>query len=632
MAERKEIRVPDLGDFSDVDVIEVLVSAGDTVEVEDGLIVLETDKASMDVPSTAAGKVVEVSVASGDTVNEGDLIAVIETSGDGEEDSAADEEKDAGDAEVSSGDTPADAGDKQAGNGGDEDRSGKDDSGGDDSGDESGGGSGGKSGGKSGGDTVAEPGRRKVEVPDLGDFDEVDVIEVHVAEGDEVAEEDPLLTLETDKASMEVPSPAAGRVAEVVVSAGDKVSSGDEILTLLTERGGSDGGGDGDGGNGGNGDDTAEADEADEAEQEAAAKRQTGRDRESGEAGTERRQTQSAAPSGEQAGSGRRERADSADERRDMPSGFPAIDEAGFSRAHASPSVRRLARELGVDLVRVDGTGRKGRILAEDVKSWVKKTLQGGGEAATGAALPSVPEVDFARYGDVVTQPLGRIRKISARRLQASWLNLPHVTQHDLADITEMEERRQELKGTAAERGIKLTPLAFIIKACVQALKEFPRFNSSLHPDGEHLVLKHYFHIGFAADTPNGLVVPVIRDAERKDVYELAGDLAELSAAAREGKLSAEQMQGGTFTVSSLGGIGGTAFTPIINAPEVAILGVSRSSMQPVWNGREFKPRLMLPLSLSYDHRVIDGADAARFTTWLSGALGDVGGLLEAIP
>ena len=334
----------------------------------------------------------------------------------------------------------------------------------------------------------------------------------------------------------------------------------------------------------------------------------------------------------EQAGSGRRERADSADERRDVPSGFPAIDEAGFSRAHASPSVRKLARELGVDLVRVDGTGRKGRILAEDVKSWVKKTLQGGGEAAAGGALPSVPEVDFAKYGDVATQPLGRIRKISARRLQASWLNLPHVTQHDLADITEMEERRQELKGTAAERGIKLTPLAFIIKACVQALKEFPRFNSSLHPDGEHLVFKHYFHIGFAADTPNGLVVPVIRDADRKDVYELAGDLAELSAAAREGKLSAEQMQGGTFTVSSLGGIGGTAFTPIINAPEVAILGVSRSSMQPVWNGREFKPRLMLPLSLSYDHRVIDGADAARFTTWLSGALGDVGGLLEAIP
>jgi len=606
MAERKEIRVPDLGDFSDVDVIEVLVSAGDTVEVEDGLIVLETDKASMDVPSTAAGKVVEVSVSSGDTVNEGDLIAVVETSGNGEEQSAGDEEASAGDDEASTGDDEASAGDGDT-----------------DSRDEEGGASErrGKSGGKSADDTVAEPGRRKVEVPDLGDFDEVDVIEVHVAEGDGVAAEDPLLTLETDKASMDVPSPAAGRVAEVVVSVGDKVSSGDEILTLLTGAGAGEGGGDG-----------GETAEADEAGEEAGAKATAG-DRESGgEAGTQRRETESAASSREQAGSGPRERADSADERRDMTSGVTAIDEAGFSRAHASPSVRKLARELGVDLVRVDGTGRKGRILAEDVKSWVKKTLQGGGEAAAGTALPSVPEVDFAKYGDVVTQPLGRIRKISARRLQASWLNLPHVTQHDLADITEMEERRQELKGPAAERGIKLTPLAFIIKACVQALQEFPGFNSSLHPDGEHLVLKHYFHIGFAADTPNGLVVPVIRDADRKDVYELAGDLAELSAAAREGKLSAEQMQGGTFTVSSLGGIGGTAFTPIINAPEVAILGVSRSSMQPVWNGREFKPRLMLPLSLSYDHRVIDGADAARFTTWLSGALGDVGGLLEAIP
>ncbi|HKL64126.1 MAG TPA: 2-oxo acid dehydrogenase subunit E2, partial [Woeseiaceae bacterium] len=402
---------------------------------------------------------------------------------------------------------------------------------------------------------------------------------------------------------------------------GDKVSSGDEILTLLTGEGGGSGG------------DTAEADQADKAAAQAAEERTADGGRKSdGEAEAPRRRTESAASSRQQAGSGRRERAADAEERRDVPSGFPAIDEPGFSRAHASPSVRRLARELGVDLARVDGSGRKGRVLADDVKSWVKKTLQGGGEAGARTALPSVPEVDFAKYGDVVTQPLGRIRKISARRLQAAWVNLPHVTQHDLADITELEERRQELKGPAAERGIKLTPLAFIIQACVQALKEFPRFNSSLHPDGEHLVLKHYFHVGFAADTPNGLVVPVIRDADRKDVYELAGELAELSAAAREGKLSAEQMQGGSFTVSSLGGIGGTAFTPVINAPEVAILGVSRSSMQPVWNGREFQPRLMLPLSLSYDHRVIDGADAARFTTWLSGALGDVGGLLEAVP
>ncbi len=609
MAERKEIRVPDLGDFSDVDVIEVLVSAGDTVEVEDGLIVLETDKASMDVPSTAAGKVVEVSVSSGDTVNEGDLIAVVEVQDGGSGDESADETA-AGSADESAGEAAEDGGAEQDGenreSGGADESSRREPA---------------SAGDGSGGDTVAEPRRRRVEVPDLGDFDEVDVIEVHVAEGDEVAEEDPLLTLETDKASMDVPAPAAGRVAEVVVSLGDKVSSGDEILTLLTGEGGGSGG------------DTAEADQADKAAAQAAEERTADGGRKSdGEAEAPRRRTESAASSRQQAGSGRRERAADAEERRDVPSGFPAIDEPGFSRAHASPSVRRLARELGVDLARVDGSGRKGRVLADDVKSWVKKTLQGGGEAGARTALPSVPEVDFAKYGDVVTQPLGRIRKISARRLQAAWVNLPHVTQHDLADITELEERRQELKGPAAERGIKLTPLAFIIQACVQALKEFPRFNSSLHPDGEHLVLKHYFHVGFAADTPNGLVVPVIRDADRKDVYELAGELAELSAAAREGKLSAEQMQGGSFTVSSLGGIGGTAFTPVINAPEVAILGVSRSSMQPVWNGREFQPRLMLPLSLSYDHRVIDGADAARFTTWLSGALGDVGGLLEAVP
>jgi pyruvate dehydrogenase E2 component (dihydrolipoamide acetyltransferase) len=612
MAERKEIRVPDLGDFSDVDVIEVLVSPGDTVEVEDGLIVLETDKASMDVPSTAAGKVVEIGVSAGDTVNEGDLVAVVEAQGDG----AADEAQDQGAAGEGAGE-PADAGaEESAEESGEE--SGEESA--EDSAEESAEESGKDGGGQQAdGDTVAEPRRRRVDVPDLGDFDEVDVIEVHVAEGDEVAAEDPLLTLETDKASMDVPSPAAGRVAEIAIGVGDKVSSGDEILTLLT---GGDGGAGAEGGREGGGEHEP-SDESKEASAESGG-RASGGER----AGAEERE----GPEAGTGGTGRRERASDAEERRDVPSGFPAIDEPGFSRAHASPSVRKLARELGVDLVRVQGSGRKGRIVADDVKGWVKQTLQGGGEAGAGAALPAVPEVDFAKYGETATQPLGRIRKISARRLQASWLNLPHVTQHDLADITELEERRQELKGPAAERGIKLTPLAFIIQACVQALKEFPRFNSSLHPDGEHLVMKRYFHIGFAADTPNGLVVPVIRDADRKDVYELAAELAELSAAAREGKLSAEKMQGGTFTVSSLGGIGGTAFTPVINAPEVAILGVSRSSMQPVWNGREFKPRLMLPLSLSYDHRVIDGADAARFTTWLSGALGDVGGLLEAVP
>ena len=311
---------------------------------------------------------------------------------------------------------------------------------------------------------------------------------------------------------------------------------------------------------------------------------------------------------------------------------LPPINEAGFARAHASPSVRKLARELGVDLVQVKGSGPKNRVLHDDVKSFVKAILTGQSAAPAGAALPQVPKGDFAKFGEVELQKLTRIQKISGPRLQASWVNLPHVTQHDLADITELEERRKKLKGPAREKGIPLTPLAFILKACVAALQAFPKVNASLSDDGENLVMKKYCHLGFAADTDQGLVVPVIRDADQKDVYELAKELGELSLAAREGKLKAEQMQGATLTVSSLGGIGGTAFTPIVNAPEVAILGVSRHSMQPVWNGEEFVPRLMLPLSFSYDHRVIDGAMAARFTTCLGEALADVDALLQAIP
>ncbi len=474
---------------------------------------------------------------------------------------------------------------------------------------------------------------REVRVPELGDFSDVDVIEVLVSPGDSVEVEDGLIVLETDKASMDVPSTVAGTIREVKVAVGDTVNEGDVIAVVETGEGDEDTGGEDadeedadeteDGETGGGDAAAAEGDEAPDAE---AAEQESAPDAEDGD------RPRTGRDDGNVADRGSRGRSGSDGEAPAQRPEMPAIDEAGFSRAHASPSVRKLARELGVDLVRVEGSGKKGRILADDVKAWVKRTLEGRGAGAAVTALPAVPDVDFAKFGDTAIEPLGRVRKISARRLQASWLNLPHVTQHDLADITELEQRRQELKGPAAERGIRLTPLAFIIKACVQALKEFPRFNSSLHPDGAHLVMKHYCHVGFAADTPNGLVVPVIRDADRKDVYELARDLAELSGAAREGKLPAEQMQGGTFTVSSLGGIGGTAFTPIINAPEVAILGVSRSAMQPVWNGEEFEPRLMLPLSLSYDHRVIDGADAARFTTRLAEVLGDVGALLEAIP
>jgi len=310
---------------------------------------------------------------------------------------------------------------------------------------------------------------------------------------------------------------------------------------------------------------------------------------------------------------------------------LPSINEAGFARAHASPSVRKLARELGVDLAQVKGSGHKSRILHDDLKAFVKSILTGQ-SAAPGGGLPKTPSIDFAKFGAIDVQPLTRIQKISGPRLQASWINLPHVTQHDLADITDLEARRQELKGPAKERGISLTPLAFIIKAVISALQEFPKVNSSLSDDGKSLVFKKYLHIGFAADTEQGLMVPVIRDADKKDVYELAAALGELSALARDGKLNADQLQGATFTISSLGGIGGTAFTPIINAPEVAILGVSRSSMQPVWNGSGFDARLMLPLSLSYDHRVIDGAVAVRFTTFLGNALADVDALIQATP
>jgi pyruvate dehydrogenase E2 component (dihydrolipoamide acetyltransferase) len=309
---------------------------------------------------------------------------------------------------------------------------------------------------------------------------------------------------------------------------------------------------------------------------------------------------------------------------------LPAVGEADFSKAHAGPSVRKLARELGVDLTRVKGSGVKGRITHEDVKAWVKQALSSGaGAAAAGAgALPAVPEVDFSRFGATEFKPLSRVQRISGPRLHASWVNLPHVTQFDVADITQMEQTRKELKAQAEKEGAKLTPMPFILRACVKALIEFPAFNASLHSDGQQLVMKKYFNIGFAVDTPGGLVVPVIKGLEGKSLFQVARELGELSEKAREGKLAAADMQGGNFTVSSLGSIGGTYFTPIINAPEVAILGVSRAAMQPHWDGGQFVPRLMLPLSLSYDHRVIDGALAVRFTRFLAEIMADADRLL----
>jgi pyruvate dehydrogenase E2 component (dihydrolipoamide acetyltransferase) len=400
---------------------------------------------------------------------------------------------------------------------------------------------------------------------------------------------------------MDVPSPAAGSVVAVHVQRGGKVSTGSLVATIRA---------------------TAAAPAAG-----VAAPAAPSRAAPSAPAASATVAPTSAAPA-----PAPRE----APARSEPVAGLAPVEQAGFARAHAGPSVRRLARELGVDLGRVKGSGVKGRVTHDDVKAWVKRALAGGAgtgaAAAGGGALPRVPEVDFAKFGPVDVQPLTRIQRISGPRLHASWVNVPHVTQFDEADITALDEARLRLKQKALDEGIKLTPLAFILRAVAKTMQQFPRFNASLDPAGENLVLKKYLHLGFAADTPNGLVVPVVRDADRKDVYELARELGSLSDRARTGKLSAADMQGGCFTVSSLGGIGGTAFTPIINAPEVAILGVSRSQTKPVYVDGKFEPRLMLPLSLSYDHRVIDGADAARFTTALAQALADVRGLLEAVP
>lgn len=427
--------------------------------------------------------------------------------------------------------------------------------------------------------------RREIRVPDLGDFKDVEIIEIVVKPGDQVRAEQSLITLETDKAAMEVPSPVAGKVIELKVAQGGRVSTGDLIAIL-------------------------EADEAAAAPVPAATEKAA--------TPAASRQEAVAAPAPRRAPE---------PPRTASAQSLPQIDELGFSRAHASPSVRKFARELGVDLGRVKGSGQKGRVLLDDVKFFVKSVMSGA--ATTGPALPKVPVVDFAKFGPVEVTSLSRVRKISGPRLQAAWLNIPHVTQQDEADITVLDERRKALKDKAVAAGVKLTPLAFFIRAAVLALREFPDFNSSLTEDGTGLVQKKYWHIGFAADTPQGLVVPVIRDADQKDLFAIARELGAQSEKARSGKLTAAEMQGGTFTISSLGGIGGTYFSPIVNAPEVAILGVGRASIKPVWVKDKFVPRLLLPLSLAYDHRVIDGATGARFTTFLVSLLGDVDRLLQ---
>jgi len=419
----------------------------------------------------------------------------------------------------------------------------------------------------------------EVRIPDIGDFKDVPVIEVFVKPGDNVKAEDSLLTLESDKATMEVPAPAAGIVKELKVKVGDKVSEGSLVLTLEADRGAP-------------------------AAMPVAEKPAPAPARELAPLAVPGAPVTPPSPSLTKGG----------------------MDEAGFARAHASPSVRRFARELGVDLARVQGSGPKERVLKEDVQNYVKAELAcpRAAEGGPGLSLPPLPLVDFSKFGPVTAQPLSRIRKLSGANLHRNWVSIPHVTQHDEADITELEEFRKIQVEEAKKQGIRFTILCFLLKAVVVALKQFPEFNASLSADGETLILKHYFHVGVAVDTPSGLVVPVIRDVDKKGLLELAKELGEVSARMRAGKISPSDLQGGCFSISSLGGIGGSQFTPIINAPEVAILGVGKSVMKPAWNGSAFVPRLRLPLSVSYDHRVIDGAQGPRFISFLSSVLSDI--------
>ena len=432
---------------------------------------------------------------------------------------------------------------------------------------------------------------KDVLVPDIGEFDAVEVIEVLVKSGDAVSVEDPLLTMESDKASMDVPSPFSGTVKTVKIKAGDKVSQNDLILTLVVK------------------------------ELETAVT-ETSAETENSEATAPETKDIVSTRKSESTSSG----AVSKEPARRPPPIVMSVNQKSFLRAHASPSIRKFARELGVDLSQVHGSGRKERITKEDVQEFVKQALGGtaSGTAAAGSGIPAMPEIDFSKFGPVEIKPLSRIQKKAAVNLHRGWLNLPIVTHHDEADITELEYFRKSLKDEAAKQGVKVTPLVFLLKACAVAIRKHPNFNSSLTADKENLVLKKYLHIGVAVDTPDGLVVPVIRDVEQKGLLELAKELGEVSEKARAKKLKTNDIQGGCFSISSLGGIGGTAFTPLVNAPEVAILGVTRSRMMPVWNGKEFLPRLMLPMDLTYDHRVIDGAQAARFMVDLCKILSDM--------
>jgi pyruvate dehydrogenase E2 component (dihydrolipoamide acetyltransferase) len=546
MANSIELRVPDIGDFDTVEVIEVLVANGDKVSTDQSLITLESDKASMEIPSTHEGTITEFKVQVGDKLSTGDLIAILQT------------ESASGEAQVqetTAPETPA----PEATN-----------------------------------DEPAVPAESAslvtVVVPDIGEFEEIEVIEILVSAGETIKLDQSLITLESDKASMEIPSTAAGTVDSIPVSVGDKLSKGDTILIV-------------------SGTDASTAKQAPPAEQPAP--KQSRQPEQQDKAKDNSAAAQAKSP---------------------QPAASPTqkIADESYRKAHASPAVRKFARQLGVDLLLVSGSGRKNRILREDVQEFVKSTMSRSGSAYSGAGMgggagiPPIPEVDFTQFGEIERVEMSRINVLTAENLHRSWLNLPMVTHHEDADITELEAFRQSIKKEAAEKNIRVTGLVFHIKALAATLKEFPRFNSSLAPDGQSLFYKKYFNIGIAVDTPSGLVVPVLTDVDKKNIYQLSEEMTDLSTRARDKKLKPSEMQGACMTISNLGGIGGKAFTPIINPPEVAILGITRAKMQPVWDGTEFKPRLMCPLDITYDHRVIDGADGARFMAHYCKVVSDI--------
>ena len=543
---KEQVLVPDVGGAEEVEVIEILVAKGDTVDLDDSLVVLESDKASMEIPSPVSGKVIGINVNLGDKVDEGTLILELEVES-FDQGSSQIEPKEEKNEEVS--ETQIE-----------------------------------KSASQPSGNpvavTVSVTVEKIVSVPDVGDAKDIMVTEVLVKPGDILSTEDSVVVLESDKASMEIPTPFAGEVLEVLIKEGQEVNEGDEIIRIKAVS-----------------DDSpvvkVEEDQISEATATVPPKSAVQDNQ------IQDNQIQGKATSEKIASSS--------------------------SSVHAGPAVRKQARQYGVNLSDIRGTGRSGRVLKEDIQEYVKQELSAPTtQKNEGSGIPNIPIIDISRFGEIELAPLSRIKKATAKNLHRSWLNVPHVTQFDEADITELEEFRKSQNVALAKEGVKLTPLAFLVKACVNALIKFPQFNASIEADYGNLILKKYYNIGIAVETPDGLVVPVLKDVEKKGIIQIGNECGELARLARDKKLPMDAMQGATFTISSLGGIGGTAFTPIVNAPEVAILGVSKSKMTPQWNGQEFVPRMMLPLSLSYDHRAIDGAEAARFSRHLSQVITDV--------